>query len=216
MVTTIEEYNKQLQFVIDDIKARVCGGESTSPPHFQAYNMDKPIHVLTANVEDYKEGLIDKGDYYEMMYPRFGSLQKSYTNNFCWIIDEDTVFVIERPFKNRVVRLLKNLLPNHKVHYIKNDIMIDNCKIGPTCMAGQINDWTIQDNPKTSSLIYCLRWSNVEGLDEYFAGDPNHEARKNDPTKGPMTSLDKFLNISREEFMNLLESENLEELIEGY
>ena len=206
MVTTIEEYNKQLAYVITDIKQRIYGGDEITPPHFQAYNMDKPIHVLTANVEDYKEGLIDKGDHYEMMYPRFGSLHKSYTNNFCWVIDEDTVFVIERPFKNRVVRLLKDLLPNHKVHYVKNDVMIDNCKIGPTCMAGQIEDFCSSNNAASSSLIYCLRWSNVQGLDKYFSGDPNHEARKNDPSKGPLSSLDQFLSLSKKQFIALLET----------
>lgn len=204
MVTTIEEYNKQLEYVISDIKQRMTGGSVINPPHFQTYNMDKPIKVYTANFETYTPGLIDKGEHYEMMYPRFGSLFKHYTDDFAWIIDKHTVFIIERPFKNRVVRALKHLLPNNNVHYIKNDLMIDGVKIGPTCMAGQISDITLENNPPNSSLIYCLRWNNVEGLEEYFAGDPNYEARKNG--KAPIGCLSDFIKgMTREEFMTYLE-----------
>ena len=205
MVTTVEEYNKQLEYVISDIKQRMIGGDKVNPPHFQTYNMDKPIKVYTANFETYTPGLIDKGEYYEMMYPRFGSLFKQYTDDFAWIIDEHTVFIIERPFKNRVVRALKYLLPNNNVHYIKNDLMIDGVKIGPTCMAGQISDITLENNPETSSLIYCLRWDNVEGLDAYFAGDPNHEARKSG--KAPLGCLSDFIKyMTREQFMSYIEN----------
>ena len=205
MVTTIEEYNKQLDYVITDIKQRLLGGDVVTPPHFQCYNMDKPIHVLTANVDKYKPGLIDKGEYYEMMYPRFGDLQKHYLNDFCWIIDEHTVFIIERPFRNRVVKLLRQLLPDHDIHSIKNDVMIDGFKIGPTCMAGKIEDWTRDDNPSTSSLIYCLRWDDVDGLNEIFKDDPNHIKRMN--SDHPIKCLKDFLpNMEREEFMNLVEN----------
>lgn len=208
MVTTIEEYNKQLNYVIEDLKARLNNTGSNNPPHFQTYNMDKPIHVLTANVDIYTPELVDKGDHYEMMFPRFGDLQKSYTNDFCWIIDKDTVFLIERPFKNRVIKLLRKLLPDIPIRTLKNDVMIDYYKIGPTCMAGTITDWTGENNPKDSSMIYCLRWDNVKDLDKYFAGDPNHEARKNG-TKDPLGCLKQFLpNMTREEFMELLEKEN--------
>ena len=204
MVTTIEEYNKQLEYVITDIKQRLKGGNELTPPHLQCYNMDKPIHVYTANVEEYEPGLIDKGDHYEMMYPRFGDLQKTY-KSMCWIIDEHTVFIIERPFKNRVIRLLKHLLPDHNIHTVKNDVMIDGNKIGPTCMAGLITDWNGVDNPLNSSLIYCLRWDDLDGLNKIFKDDPNHQERLN--SKAPLDCLSNYLNISREEFMRLIESQ---------
>lgn len=205
MVTTVEEYNKQLDYVISEIKERVMGGNTVNPPHFQTYDMDKPIHVLTSNAEEYTPGLIDKEEHYEMFYPRFGSLTKTYTDDFAWIIDKHTVFAIERPFKNRVIRALRQLLPNNTIRSIKNDVMIDGVKIGPTCMAGQISDLTLENNPPNSSLIYCLRWDNVEGLDEYFAGDPNHEARKNG--KAPIGCLSNFIkDMTREEFMSFLEN----------
>lgn len=204
MVTTIEEYNKQLEYVITDIKQRLKGGNELTPPHLQCYNMDKHIHVYTANVEKYEPGLIDKGDHYEMMYPRFGDLQKTY-KSMCWIIDDHTVFIIERPFQNRVIRLLKHLLPDHNIHTIKNDVMIDDHKIGPTCMAGLITDWNGVDNPINSSLIYCLRWDDLDGLNEIFKDDPNHQERLN--SKAPLGCLSDYLNISREEFMRLIEAQ---------
>lgn len=204
MVTTIKEYNKQLEYVITDIKQRLKGGNELTPPHLQCYNMDKPIHVYTANVEEYEPGLIDKGDHYEMMYPRFGDLQKTY-KSMCWIIDDHTVFIIERPFQNRVIRLLKHLLPDHNIHTIKNDVMIDGHKIGPTCMAGLITDWNGVDNPLNSSLIYCLRWDDLDELNEIFKDDPNHQERLN--SKAPLGCLSDYLNISREEFMRLIEAQ---------
>lgn len=208
MVTTVDEYNKQLKYVIEDLKANLNFTYSYSPPHFQTYNMDKPIYVMTKNTEKYTGKLEDKGDHYEMLFPRFGSLQKSYTNDFCWILDEHTVFIIERPFKNRVMNLLKRLLPDVQLRTIKNDVMINEYKIGPTCVAGRIHDFTGEKTSDYSSMIYCLRWDNVEGLDKYFAGDPNHEARKNG-TKNPLGCLKQFLpNMTREEFMSLLEKEN--------
>lgn len=206
MVTTIEEYNKQLEYVIEDIKQNILGGDKVNPPHFQTYNMDKPIYVFTANSNDYTPGLIDKGDHYEMFYPRFGSLTKTYTNNLAWVIDKHTVFCIERPFKNRVIRALKQLLSNDTViNTIKNDIIINGYKIGPTCIAGRIDNMLGFDNKPNSSLIYCLRWDDVQGLEKYFAGDPNYEARKHG--KAPIGCLSDFIkNMTRLEFMVYLEN----------
>lgn len=205
MVTTIEEYNKQLEYVITDIKQRLLGGSEITPPHLQCYQLDKPIHVLTANVENYQKGLIDKGDYYEMMYPRFGELNKSYLNNFCWIIDEHTIFIIERPFKNRVIKLLKQLLPNCHIRSIKNDLMIDGYKIGPTCMAGYIDNWNGENNKECSSLIYCLRWDDLEGLNNIFKDDPHHQDRLQH--KAPISCLSNFLKVTKQEFIDLIEKQ---------
>lgn len=60
-----------------------------------------------------------------------------------------------------------------------------------------------ENNPPTSSIVYCLRWTDAEGLDKYFAGDPNHEKRKASDT--PLGSLDMFLkNITKEQFEQML------------
>ena len=124
MVTSVEKYNEDLHYVIEGLRERLQGGNTIFPPCMTVYCLDKPIKILTANVDSYKEGLIDYGDHYEMMYPRFGNLKKHYTNDFAWIVDDDTILIIERPFKNRVINLLKRILPNHHIHLIKNDVMI--------------------------------------------------------------------------------------------
>ena len=205
MVTTVEEYNKQLEYVINEIKERRLGGNTINPPHLQTYNMDKPIYVYTSNNENYIPGLINKKDHYEMFYPRFGDLHKTYINDLCWLIDKHTIFIIERPFQNRVVRLLQHLLPNSKVLMYKNDVMIDNYKIGPTCMAGQIDNMNGSNNKENSSMIYCLRWDNLEELNEFFKDDPNHQKRMS--SNRPLKCLSEFLNMSREEFMELIETQ---------
>lgn len=209
MVTTIEEFNKDLQDVVDELRYSVQNNqERILPDSMKVYSMDKPIHVITNNSDQLTSSLIDKGDHYEMLYPRYGSLHKTYTNDFAWVIDNKTVFCIERPFNNRVVRLLRELLPNENVESINNDLIINGYKVGPTCMAGRINDWKARfPNPQNSGCIYCLRWSDVAGLDDYFAGDPNHEKRKASDT--PLGSLDMFLNISKEEFETLLEQQEV-------
>lgn len=81
----------------------------------------------------------------------------------------------------------------------------NNSHKGPTFASGKIEDFTSENNPPTSSLVFLLRWSNVEGLDKYFAGDPNHEKRKASDT--PLASLDLFLDMSKEEFIKLLEEQ---------
>lgn len=205
MVTTIEEYNKQLEYVITELKERILGGNTINPPHLQTYNMDKPIYVYTSNAENYMPGLIDKVDHYEMFYPRFGDLHKTYINDLCWLIDNHTVFIIERPFKNRIIRLLKHLLPDHDIKSIKNDVMIDNYKIGPTCIAGPIDNMNGSNNKENSSMIYCLRWDDLEGLNEFFKDDPNHQKRIT--SDKPLKCLSEFLNMSREEFMELIETQ---------
>lgn len=206
MVTTVEQYNKDLQDVVDEIRYRLQGyQERELPDSMKVYSLDKPIYVLTNNSTETTSQLIDKGNHYEMLYPRYGNLQKTYTNDFAWIIDDETVFIIERPFKNRVIKLLRQLLPNAEIKAIRNDVVINGYKIGPTCVAGVIEDYTTDATVQNSGMIYCLRWTNPAGLDKYFAGDPNHEARK--ASKEPIGSLDIFLDMSKEEFIKLLEEQ---------
>lgn len=205
MITTIEEYQKELTDVHNDYLDNMQNNIApiARPPSHHCYQLDKPVHVLINN--DCKPALIvDKGEYYEQTFPCYGFNPKSYKDDFGWVIDDKTVFYIERPYKGRVVKLLRELLPSHTIRSIHNDLIIDNVKIGPTCIGGRITDYTIEDNPPTSSLIYCLRWSDPEELDEYFKDDLNHQARLANDIK--LGALNQFLSISKEEFINLLES----------
>lgn len=105
--------------------------------------------------------------------------------------------------------MLKRLLPNEAIFFANNDIIVGGYKIGPTTIPGKIDRVNLEENKKhNSGVIYLLRWTNVAGLDKYFAGDPNHELRK--ATKLPLGSLDMFLpkNVTRADFIKLLEEED--------
>lgn len=203
MITTLEDYKKELEDVHNDFIDKITHNITIRKPTHYCYKLDKPVYILVNNKEE-NAYIVDRGDHYEQTFPCYGFNPKQYKDDLAWILDDKTVFYIERPYKGRVVKLLKQLLPDHKINTVHNDVVIDNIRIGPTYMGGQITDFTKEDNPPYSSLIYCLRWSDPEELDQYFKGDPNHEARKEKEIK--QGSLDMFLNISKEEFENMLES----------
>lgn len=205
MITNIEQFQKQYSDFLEEFINRVKGGNKVFPSVALVTRLDKPMKIYTNNREAYNQKVYVEGDHYALNFPRFNTLQKKYDNDFSWYLDEDTVFFFERPFTNKVNNVLKKLLPNHIIHLIKNDVMIDDVKIGPTFICGNITDFTGKSNPQNSGIIYCLRWRNVEMLDEIFKGNNNHEARKQ--SRYQLGSLDVFLKISKEEFEKMLEEE---------
>lgn len=204
MITTIEQYEEEFANLVEDFKNMVYKTKNIQPAKSTIWKLDKPIYIYTNNTTEPKIKLEDKVDRYEHVFPRFGMLYKKYTNDLAWVIDKDTVMYSERPYKGRVVKLLRRLLPEYNIRSIHNDLIINGYKIGPTLMTGQVTDYTMDSNLPTSSVVYCLRWSNPKGLDVYFAGDPNHEKRK--ISNIPLGSLDMFLeNITKEQFEQMLE-----------
>lgn len=212
MITTVTEYNKCLNDVYEEFRDKINGIPAANQRQKsvcnQVFDLGKPIYMMIRNYgSDKAPELIDKGDHYEHDYYLFGVMPtgKSYTNDFGWVNDSESVFFIERPYTGKVIRLLKELLPEHEVAPFKNDIIIDGFKIGPTCEAGII-DYNAEIQARNSGLIYVLRWTNPEGLDKYFGGDPHHELRKTSK-KQPLGSLDMFIkNMTREEFIAKLEA----------
>lgn len=203
MIAKIEEMNKQLQDMADELRYRALKEENNIkfPDVFNVWEYDKPIHIHANNSHKIECQIEDLGEYYKILYPMWDTNPKTYLNDFCWYADKDSIFLIERPYSGRVVKILRELLPEHEVSTVKNDVMIDGCKIGPTQMAAQIYDW--EGNQPSGSLFYLLRWAHVEVLDEIFANDPNHQLRQ---TKAPLVSLNNFFpNTTREEFINILE-----------
>ena len=206
MIKTIEQFQEQYDNFLAEFINRVKEGNETFPSVNLATQLDKPMRIYTNNREAYNQKVYIENDHYALNFPRFGKLQKEYDNEFAWYLDEDTVFFFERPFTNKVNKVLKKLLPNNKIHLLKNDIMIDGVKIGPSLICGTITDYTGENNPQNSGVIYCLRWSNLDKLHEVFEGNNNHEERKNG--KAPLGTLDQFLNISKAEFEALLEKQD--------
>ena len=206
MINTIENYQKELTDVHNDFIENVTNvsNPTVRSSSHHCYKLDKPVYILVNNKCEPAK-ITDKGDHYEQTFPCYGFNPKQYKDDLAWILDDKTVFYIERPYKGRVVKLLRQLLPECEIKSIKNDLVINGVKIGPTYMGGRITDFTLNNNPPYSSLIYCMRWSDPEDLDKYLEGDLNHEARKQKAIK--LGSLDMFIkNMTKEEFETLLES----------
>ena len=191
-------YEEALNDVQDEFRDKILGipleNQLTRPTINKVFSLERPIHILIDDFEKTKRlELVDKGTYFEHRFHRYHTFPagKGYTNDFGWVVDNDSILFIERPFTNKVIRLLNRLLPNHEVYPLKNDIIIDNFKIGPTfetgtCIRGD------ELSPNNSGCLYLLRWTNPEGLEKYFAGDNNYEQRKTSK-KQPIGSLDKLL-----------------------
>ena len=205
MITTVKQYEEEFANLVEDFKNTVYKTNKTQPAKAMVWKLDKPVFIYTNNSTEPVIKLEDKSDHYQHVFPRFGMLHKTYTKDLAWVIDSNTIMYSERPYRGRVVKLLTKLLPQFNIRPVHNDIIINNYKIGPSLMCGQIVDMgDYENNPPTSSIVYCLRWSDVGGLDKYFAGDPNHEKRKASDT--PLGSLDMFLkDITKEQFEQMLE-----------
>lgn len=213
MITTIDKYNSCLKDVQEEFRDTVNGipaeNQKRKPRCNQVFDLGKPVYMLIDNeFPEEMPTLIDKGDHWEHRFHLCGVMpvEHKYTNDFGWVNDSESVFFIERPFTNKVVRLLRELLPEHEVKPLKNDIIIDGWKVGPTCETGR-TDYTGLNSPQNSGIIYVLRWTNPEGLDKYFGGDPHHELRKTS-LKQPIGSLDMFLpkKMTRADFIAKLEA----------
>lgn len=205
MITKIEEFQKQYDDFLGEFINRIKCENKQFPTVNLATRLDKPMKIYTNNREDYNQKVYIENDNYALNFPRFNQLQKTYDNDLAWYLDSDTVFFFERPFTNKVIRVLKKLLPKNHINILKNDIIIDGVKVGPTLICGAIDDYTGINNKQNSGVIYCLRWSNLKNLDIIFNGNNNHEARKKDISRGRIGTLDEFLDITKNEFEILLE-----------
>lgn len=221
MVTTKERFQEIFRSYISEfIYTSTCleeindnliirGEKKTFMPLLDCVRLDKPMYIYSSNTSKYTGEVVEKEDRYEIHFPRFGKLAKTYTDDLAWILDKDTVFFFERPYKNHLKTILKQLLPEDSVVSYSNDIVINNVKIGPTFITGYIKDIDKGYDENNGGIIYCLRWSNLDELDKIFAGNNNHEERKNNPYKVKFGTLDQFLNITKEEFENILENEQI-------
>lgn len=83
MITTIEEYQKELTDVHNDYLDNMQNNIApiARPPSHHCYQLDKPVRVLINN--DCNPALIvDKGEYYEQTFPCYGFNPKSYKDDF--------------------------------------------------------------------------------------------------------------------------------------
>lgn len=219
MVTTKQRFQEIFQsyiqeFIytttcIEDVNGEVTikGEPKTFMPLNDCVRLDKPMYIYSSNTSEYTGEVVEKEDRYEIHFPRFGKLGKTYTDDLAWVLDKDTVFYFERPYRNRLKTVLQKLVGENSVVAYSNDIAINDVKIGPAFITGYIRDLDSGYHELNGGIIYCLRWTNMEGLHKTFEGNNNHLERMNNPYKIKFGTLDQFLNISKEEFEELLEKE---------
>lgn len=185
-----------------------------TPKRNTCLKTDKPIDVYTGKTWDVE--FDENNDRYYLYFGQGENFPDDKVG-IAWLLDEHTTLFFERPFQNRPLKILQRLLPNSKITYDKNDIMIDGKKVGPSLPTGYgkreghkviVNDGikvttTIvpQSDPNTGH-IYCLRWDNLDGLNERFKNSAHHQERLS--TKAGLTTLADHLTISKEEFEKML------------
>lgn len=184
----------------------------------QCVELDKPFKIYTGQ----DIGLVfgDKIDHYYLYFGQGEDFPKE-KEGYAWLSDEHSIFFFERPFENKVVNVLKKLLPNSNISYGKNDIYIDGTKNGASLRTGlqtQIGDEYYDkesksikkhtDSDSLTGMIYILRWDDLEGLNKEFDGVEHHKIRL--ATKEPLATLKDFLapkGIDKQTFIQMLEDE---------
>lgn len=145
MIKTKQSFNAQLKKLSTEMQYKVYGQPlpKAFPETHSVVKLDKSIYFLTDNDPDGElQTLIDCGDHYEVYFPFFGAYWragKSYNNKLAWILDEDTIMFVERPYTGRAYRYLKTLIPSlFSVDICGNDIIINGTKVAPTLNCGNV------------------------------------------------------------------------------
>lgn len=207
MITDFDEYKilvTQFQNELIDTRQNVI----KHLPHVAVcVSLSKTNYITT----DKTEGVTfeDCGDHY---HTHFGQGEKFPEEKvgLAWITDASTIFFFERPFRNKPFEVLKKLLPDKTITFDGNDLMIDGLKVGPSLRTGwQLREGENGFNGQDSDTghIYCLRWDNLDDLNESFKDSAHHQERLN--SKAGLTTLSEHLSITKEEFEKMLESEDI-------
>lgn len=208
MIEVGTDFNNEFKETVYNIKSNTPVKERS----FECTELDKPIKIYTGQTLDLE--FIDKGDEYYIYFGQ-GERFPEQKVGFAWLSDNNSIFFFERPYEERVLKLLKKLLPNEKVYYYKNDIYINGTKNGSSLRTGyqkqikdNIENKEIKKSEPLSGMIYILRWDNLDGLNEAFKDIEHHQKRLHD--KEPLSTLSDFLpNMTRKQFMEMLEGDSL-------
>ena len=200
-----------------ELKQNNTNNKVKFPERSVCLQLNKPLDVFT-------------GQYWEVS---FDETNEKYILNFgqgetfpedkiglAWYVDSHTIIFFERPFQNKPLKLLKQLLPSHNIDWDKNDIYIDGKKIGPSLPTGygkregtkvikntgsRLDISYIEKSDNNTGHIYCLRWDDLDGLNKRFEGIQHHQDRLDN--KAGLTTIGEYLNITKEEFENMLEKQ---------
>lgn len=209
----------RFQEIINEYATELISNNSTEKAFKSARKeclcLDKELDVFTGRSWEVKFEETD--DKYSLYFGQGETFPEDKVG-LAWTVDPYTIIFFERPYQNKPIKVLKKLLPNKEVVWDKNDIMIDGKKVGPSLPTGYgkreghkiiINDGTtvtttiVPTSDPNTGHIYCLRWSNLEGLNEKFKDIPHHQDRLNN--KNGLTTLSEHLSITKEEFEKMLE-----------
>lgn len=81
-----------------------------------------------------------------------------YTNKLAWVLDNDTIMFVERPYTGRGLRYIRSITPDlYDVTAIGNDIIIDGTKVAPTLNCGNVKFTDYDKKDELSSMIYLIR-----------------------------------------------------------
>ena len=202
MITNWEEYKIIGEEFQNEFQDTLLKNVSHFPKRSVCVELDKPNYIYTDN----NLGIVftDYVDHYHTYFGQgYGFPEEKI--GLAWVTDKDTIFFFERPFNNKVLNVLKTLLPTENVEFDGNDIIINGLKVGPSLRTGwESREGEPNYNGSTNTgHIYCLRWSNLDKLNELFKDIRHHQDRLEN--KAELTTLSEHLDISKEEFIKLLE-----------
>ena len=204
MIKNVNEYCELTQGFQKELHETKKHIYNSFPQSSVCVELDKPNYIYT----DQKEGFFceDCGDYYKTYFGQGAEFPLKKVG-LAWVTDSDTIFFYERPFRNKALSILKQLLPNSIVEFDNNDIMINGKKVGPSLRTGwqpRECDANYIQGIIPGGQVYCLRWSNLDALNKIFEGNSHHEDRL--LNKAGLATLSDFLTISKNEFIKLLEN----------
>lgn len=214
----ITDWNKMIEVGTDfnqEFNLTKYGITNTRPLRtrvLECVKLDKAIKIYTG--QDLGVIFEDRGNEYYIYFGQGQQFPKE-KEGLAWLSDSQSIFFFERPYTGKVVRLLKQLLPEHSVEYYKNDIYIDGTKNGASLRTGYqsqmddyVEDLRVDSSAELSGMIYILRWSDIDELNEVFKDIEHHQIRLRD--KKPLSTLSDYItNMTREQFMQMLEDSTI-------
>lgn len=215
MITTWREFQEVINEYQHELKEHSHKNKCTLRPRKDCLKLDKILEVFTN--QNWGVTFEDTENMYILHFGQGENFAEDKVG-IAWLVDTHTTIFFERPFNNKPLKVLQKLLPNHTITYDKNDIMIDGKKLGPSLPTGfgkregtkviinngdSLDISIVEKSEDNTGHIYCIRWDNLDGLNERFKDSAHHQERLN--SKAGLTTLSEYLSITKEEFEKLLE-----------
>lgn len=215
MITTWQRFQEIINEYAFELTQNGKVDKIELPTRKECLKLDKLLDVYTGRTWDVE--FTETEEQYSLYFGQGQTFPEDKVG-LAWCVDPHTIIFFERPFTNKPLKILKKLLPDAEVIYDKNDILINGHKVGPSLPTGYgkregtrvsvskpegADISYIEKSDNNTGHIYCLRWDNIDGLNDKFKDVPHHQVRLN--SKAGLTTLAEHLTISKEEFEKMLE-----------